>query len=346
MTQMVFINAVMVVFVLDMFVLVMVVHWDMDRDLDRVRHWLLDLIRDVLLDGVRHWTLNRNLHRVGHVLLDRDRDVLVHWVGLRDWHLHRDWDGLLNVHWHGAIVRDMHWVRDLLDDLIRHWLLHRDRDWLLNMDRDWAIDWHMDWVVDDLLNRVRLLNVHWDLDRVRDLLLNWVRSWDMDLHRDMDLLLDWVGSGHVHLDRDGTIVRNVDWVRDLLLNRVRGWDVHWHLDDLLDRVVDSLVDWVGLRHSNLHRDGHMLLHWHWDVLLHWVRDRDLLDDGQRLLVVRMQIIMVAMGVRFEMMAAEIMSTEVVLEQTTLIVALFALRCWFRFWGRRLLLLLGRRTQDQ
>uniref|UniRef100_A0A182PQ27 Uncharacterized protein n=1 Tax=Anopheles epiroticus TaxID=199890 RepID=A0A182PQ27_9DIPT len=63
-------------------------------------------------------------------------------------------------------------------------------------------------------------------------------------------------------------------------------------------------------------------------------------------MVRMQIDMMSMAVRFKVMATEIMSAKVVLEQATLIVALLALHCWFRFLGRRLLLLLlGRRTQD-
>uniref|UniRef100_A0A182MQ87 Uncharacterized protein n=1 Tax=Anopheles culicifacies TaxID=139723 RepID=A0A182MQ87_9DIPT len=133
--------------------LLLMVHRHMDGDLDRVRHWLLDLIGDVLLNFDRNWTLNRDLHGVWDVLLDRDRDVLLNRVGLWDWDLHRHWHWFVDMHWDGTIVRDMHWVWDLLDDLIRHWFLHRDWHWLLDMDRHWAIDWNMDWVVDDLLNR-------------------------------------------------------------------------------------------------------------------------------------------------------------------------------------------------
>lgn len=58
------------------------VHWvghmvsdrDLDRHLDRVRNWAVNVHRDVFLDvhGIRHWFLNG--HWVRHVFLDRNDD--------------------------------------------------------------------------------------------------------------------------------------------------------------------------------------------------------------------------------------------------------------------------------
>lgn len=70
------------------------VHWvgymvsdrDLDRHLDRVRHWAVDGHRDVLLDvhRVRHRFLNG--HWVRHVFRDRNDDRSVN----DDWHLFGD----------------------------------------------------------------------------------------------------------------------------------------------------------------------------------------------------------------------------------------------------------------
>lgn len=129
------------------------------------------------------------------------------------------------------------------------------------------------------------------------------------------------------------------WDMDVLLNGVGSWDMVRHLDDLLHRVVHRLVDWVWLGHANLDRVWDVLLHWVWDVLLNRVRHGDLLDHGHRLLVVGLVLNLVVMAV---LELVEVVSTKVMVENSTLILLLFRLRRdWFHFFG--LLVLGGHRT---
>lgn len=91
---------------------------------------------------------------------------------------------------------------------------------------------------------------------------HWTVDWDVDgvVHG----LLDWVRFRDVDWDLDDFL----HWVVDVLHDRVRLWV--WDLDGHVDRLVDRDVD----------------------VLLHWVRNGDLLDEGDGLLVVVVDVVVI------------------------------------------------------
>lgn len=156
-------------------------------------------------------------------------------------HLLFDVDGNWSFYgnFHGNWYLSLHWVRDVLDYWVwvQDWHFYFVWNGLFNMNWNWSIDRYMNWVRNFLDNFIRYRLVHW----------NCIWFFHMDGH----------GSVNVHLD--GVVYNLLDWV---------GFR---HMDNLFDRYVNDLFNWIRLwdGHFNFNRD--VLDHWSWhlDGYLHW-----------------------------------------------------------------------------
>lgn len=186
--------------------------------------------------------------------------------------MHGHWTVYWDVHRHGHFL--LHRVRDEFLHRVRCWVRNLDgvRHGFLNVNGDWVVNMNLHGVVYDLLNGVRHFLLYWDGHRLIHMDGHWVVNVHLD--RVMDDLLNWVRNVHL----DGNLYRVVDF----LLNRVglRYLHFYWVRHVLFNGVGDLLVDLDGYGPINMyvHGVGHFLLHWvrlldvlgYFDDFLHWV----------------------------------------------------------------------------
>lgn len=242
------------------------------RHFNGVRYRLLDVNGHVLLDVDRVRPVDGDLYRHRHWFLDGVGDVFLDGVWRGYVHLHgvRHW--FLNVHRHGAVYMHLDWVRHGFLYWVGHGLFDRVRNRLGDVYRVRPVDWDLNGNVHLLNYWVRCWHMYWNLDGIGNLLLNRVRSWHWDLDWVRYVFLYWVRLGYKYLDGYGPVNWDMNWVRHLLLDGVRLGYMYGYFDNLFDWVRDVFHNWVRLGYWHLDWNRDMLLNGHWDMFLYRVRN--------------------------------------------------------------------------